>query len=676
MDRAEKIILASFIGLIVAGSCITVVCGISLAFSGALSSITSNWERFVTTPESVSPTEVIPIPETTESSQRFSDAPETTLEALKGTYIPEANLIQLAEEFYGIAAPQIALKTSPPIYKNGDELNFLVLDEDTNTNKKITATLQYQTGSVYFWVQNGVHFDGDQAKRDVDTFANKIYPTDQEFFGKEWIPGVDNDPHLFILYTKGMGANVAGYVSSSDAYLKQVQPYSNEKEMFYLNADVQGLSDPYTMSVMAHELQHLIHGYHDANEESWLNEGFSELAVFLNGYSAGSFDRLFAADPDIDLTEWPNDSDATDAHYGASFLFTAYLLDRFGEKATQAVVADPVDGLDSFDDVFTRENTVDPLTHQIITSDDFFQDWTIANYLNDTTVSDGRYGYRNYQSVPNFKDSQTLLTCNSRQNQKSVSQYGTDYLQVSCSSPYAFTFTGASTVNILSEFPEGGSHYLWSNMTDNSDTSMSREFDFTVLSGPINLTYDTWYDIEKDYDYAYLLASTDDSSWQIIKTPSCTTENPTASNYGCGYNGSTGGWIHETVDLSQFAGEKVKLKFEYITDAGVTGEGFVIDQLAIPQLGYQTNFEADNGGWQLDGFTRIENQIPQTFLVSEILKSGNQTVIKKFQTASGVPLTIKINPETDGSEVVFVISGSSRYTRQKASYRVEIISIP
>lgn len=676
MDRTEKIILACFIGLIVAGSCIAVVCGISLAFSGALSSITTAWKDFDNTPEGVSPTQTMPTPEATEGSQRFSDAPETTLEALKGTYIPEANLIQLAEEFYGITDPQTALKTLPPTYKNGDELNFWVQDEDTNINKKVTATLQYQTASVYFWVQNGVHFDAGQLKEDVDTFSDEIYPTDQEFFGKERVPGIDNDPHLFILYTRGMGTNVAGYVSSSDAYLTQVQSYSNEKEMFYINADVQGLSDPYTMSVMSHELQHLIHGYHDANEESWLNEGFSELAVFLNGYQPGSFDELFARNPDINLTEWPNDPDATDAHYGSGFLFTTYLLDRFGERTTRAVVADPINGLDSFDDVFTKENIADPLTHQIVTSDEFFRDWTIANYLNDTTASDGRYGYHNYQSMPNFKDSQTLLTCNSRQNKKSVNQYGTDYLHVSCDFPYTFTFTGASTANILSEFPEDGSHYLWSNMADNSDTSMSQEFDFTALSGPIDLTYNAWYDIEKDYDYAYLLASTDDGSWHIINTPSCTAENPTASNYGCGYNGSSSGWLQEKVDLSQFAGKKVKLKFEYITDAGVTGEGFVIDQLAIPQLGYRTSFETDNGRWKLDGFVRIENQIPQTFLVSEILKNGNQIVIKKYRTASGEPLSLNINPVTDGSEAIFVISGSSRYTRQKANYQVEITSTP
>ena len=676
MDRSEKIIFFCFIVLVGSCLCIAAACGITLMFSKTFSKIPADLNKFLQTPEITQPTEIITTPEPTETIHNFTDAPETTLDALKQTIVPESNLIQLSEEFNGVVNPPTSLNTPPIAYKKGDILDFWVLDEDTNENTKVSAILQYQSGNVYFWVEDGVKFNDQQLKKDVETFANKIYPTDQEFFGKEQIPGVDNDPHLFILYTRGMGANIAGYESDSDSYVTEVQPYSNEKEMFYINADVQQLSDPYTLGVMAHEFQHLIHAYHDPNEELWLNEGFSELAMFLNGYESGNFDSLFAEDPDINLTEWPNDSSATDVHYGASFLFTTYLLDRFGEKATKAVVADPINGLNSFDDVFTNEKIVDPLSHQVVTSDEFFRDWTLANYLNNTKVSDGRYGYHNYQDLPNFVDSQSQIDCDSGQKNDTVSQYGTDYLRISCDSPYILKFTGAKTASILSEFPEDGSHYVWSNMVDASDTKMTHEFDFTGLSGPIDLTYETWYDIEKDYDYAYLLASTDGESWQIIKTPSCSTDNSTGSSYGCGYNGTSGGWIHENVDLSQFAGEKVKLRFEYITDAGVTGEGFVIDNIAIPQLNYRSDFETDNGGWQLEGFTRIENQIPQTFLVSLIFGSGDQASVKKFQTSQGEPLTIDINPTIDGSQVTLVISGSSRYTRQKANYTVDISSAP
>jgi bacillopeptidase F (M6 metalloprotease family) len=201
---------------------------------------------------------------------------------------------------------------------------------------------------------------------------------------------------------------------------------------------------------------------------------------------------------------------------------------------------------------------------------------------------------------------------------------------------------------------------------------MTREFDFTNVSGKIDLDYDTWYDIEKDFDYVYLLASTDGESWKVIDTPSCSTVDKTGNNLGCGYNGKSDGWIHEAVDLSQFAGEKVQLRFEYVTDAGVTGQGIVFDNISVPQLDYLTGFETDNGGWQMEGFTRIENQISQTFLVSIIRGSGDTATVEKFQVPSGQKLSLKLDANSEDSPTTLVVSGSSRYTRQKANYQLDL----
>ena len=38
----------------------------------------------------------------------------------------------------------------------------------------------------------------------ADSFENQIYPTDRAFFGSEWTPGVDGDPHIYILYARGL----------------------------------------------------------------------------------------------------------------------------------------------------------------------------------------------------------------------------------------------------------------------------------------------------------------------------------------------------------------------------------------------------------------------------------------------------------------------------------------
>ncbi len=175
---------------------------------------------------------------------------------------------------------------------------------------------------------------------------------------------------------------------------------SNAHEMFYLNSDNLYLSDSYTLSVMAHEFQHLIHGYHDPNEELWVNEGFSELATLLNGYSAGGFDYVFSYDTDVQLNDSSIDSNENGAHYGASFLYVTYLLDRFGEEITKQIVADQRDGFTSIEHVFEQNRLSDPKTGKIITADDFFADWAIANVMNDADFDDGRYYYNIYPSAP------------------------------------------------------------------------------------------------------------------------------------------------------------------------------------------------------------------------------------------------------------------------------------
>ena len=187
-----------------------------------------------------------------------------------------------------------------------------------------------------------------------------MYPTNREFFGSEWSPGIDGDEHIYILYARGIGFSIAGYFSSADETHPLAHEYSNAHEMFLFNADNTDLGDEFTYGVLAHEFQHMIHWYQDRNETSYLNEGFSEVAAFLNGYDIGGFDWLYSTNPDLQLNDWPNDPNATTPHYGAGFLYLTYFLDRFGEDATKALVKDPENGLDSVDNVLNQIGATDP----------------------------------------------------------------------------------------------------------------------------------------------------------------------------------------------------------------------------------------------------------------------------------------------------------------------------
>jgi hypothetical protein len=211
---------------------------------------------------------------------------------------------------------------------------------------------------------------------------------------------------------------------------------------------------------------------------------------------------------------------------------------------------------------------------------------------------------------------------------------------------------------------------FWSNRGDESDMTLTREFDFTDVSGPITLSFALWHDLEEDYDYAYLETSTDGKTWEILTTPSGTPDDPTGQSYGWAYNGQTNGWITEDVDLSQFAGQTVQIRFEYITDAALNGEGLLVDDIRIDAIEYAEDFETDEGGWEAAGFVRVENVLPQAYRLALITKGDTTTVtdieLNSDQTAE-IPLSL--NP---GEEAVLVVAGTTRFTRQPAAYEIEV----
>lgn len=668
MDKAEKTILVVLLSVIGGCAILAVLCG-------GVFFLANKYLPDATESPTIESSTQTPDKSPTPESQADSESIKTAagiLSLLENTTIPTADLNQLTEKFDGKENIPTQLTTSPVNYDVGDSLNFFVNNTDTNETRVAKATLQYETEDIYFWIENGVYFDRRELKTFMDRFATQIYPTNQEFFGKEWIPGVDNDPHLYVFYGNGLGEQIAGYSSSTDVVLPVAHEYSNAHEMFYINAEGQTLTDPYTLSVMAHEFQHLIHGYHDANEELWLNEGFSELSTLLNGYDAGGFDYLFSYDPDIQLNYWPSDPNESDAHYGSSFLFVTYMLDRFGEEFTRAVVADTDNGMVSIDKILKEQQIKDPLSGNQMVADNLFSDWVVANYLKDNTILDGRFDYSNYPDGPQMVATQTIYDCENANVESDVRQFGTDYIELSCSGELEITFNGQPVVEVLPLPGEDHGKFWWSNRGDSSDITLSRTFDFTSVNGPITMTYDTWYDIETDYDYIYLMASIDGGNWQILETPSCTFSNPTGNSYGCAYNGQSDGWISESVDLSAFAGHQVELRFDYVTDGAVTGEGLTLDNIIIPEVKYQANFEENDGGWIPAGFALIENLVPQPFLVSLINTSDASAPVQSFPVEAGGTLTIVSEVNAQQGEVVIVVSGSNRFTRQTADYSITI----
>ncbi len=124
-------------------------------------------------------------------------------------------------------------------YQAGEKKSFWVTNSGNAKSFQIQATLRYVTEHAYFWVQDGVNYNKSEAKTLVDAFETKMYPTDREFFGSEWSPGVDGDPHIYLVYARGIDATTAGYFSSIDEYHPDAKKYSNAHELLSLTLIIQ-----------------------------------------------------------------------------------------------------------------------------------------------------------------------------------------------------------------------------------------------------------------------------------------------------------------------------------------------------------------------------------------------------------------------------------------------------
>ena len=78
------------------------------------------------------------------------------------------------------------------------------------------------------------------------------------------------------------------------------------------------------------------------------------------------------------------------------------------------------------------------------------------------------------------------------------------------------------------------------------------------------LAFWTWYDIEADWDMAFVEVSIDGRRYDILDK----------------FTGSSGGWTEKTYSLDPYAGRSIYLRFRYTTDAYAVEEGFYVDDIA------------------------------------------------------------------------------------------------
>ena len=499
-----------------------------------------------------------------------------TAEQLRLVEIPRRDPRRLTERL-NPELGTVPVTAEPKTYAVGDRERFWVHNADSKSNIEIEADLVYQTGVANVWVQRDQPHDLGRIQRSIDRFSDVTYPRLVETFGSEWSPGVDGDLRLNILHTTEMGNNVAGYFYSADAYSTVVNPFSNEKEIFFINLDFLNSMREYTVyeTVLAHEFQHMIHWNQDRGEELWLNEGLSEYAQEVAEYAPDiMFAYSFLADPDLSLTTWSAEPGANGPHYGASYLFVAYLAQRFGTEFLSRLVAEQSNGMVGVDHALQSLGSD-------LTFDDLFADWVIANWTDDPDAldGDGRYGYAALdlrEIDPTIEHRQLPVAA----TDASVFPYATDYILLDGDGGATFNFTGATETRLADTAAPDGARMWWSNRGDDANMRLTRQFDLTEVAAgtPVTLTLDAWWNIEETYDYGYVMASADGEHWQILAGQRTRTDDPTGNSLGAGYTGVSGdsetpSWVSEVYDLGEFADGPLWLQLNYVTDDAVNTEG-------------------------------------------------------------------------------------------------------
>ena len=586
---------------------------------------------------SPNPTSTV-FPSTTTASP---DPPEQAL------VVPDRDLFDLAKRFGRTTAEvgEVA-RTEPYGYAEGDSEQFYVIDLADPRIISIEATARRITDHAYFFVASGENVSDSALQQIGDDFESIVYPTVTAAFGPEWSPGVDSDQRITILHADLSGAG--GYFSSTDEHPVAIVPRSNEREMLYLTSGALESPGAGYNALVAHELQHLVHWHADATEDSWVNEGLSEVAAGeVSGGGASGGVELFLQNPDTQLTFWPSIGDSS-INYAASNLFFRYLLDQYGgrDRAIDLLAeeTDSTEGVDAYLQQFGK------------TFEDVFTDWVVANYVN---APEGPYSHEGTSARVE------ALGGLSPSGSAEVGQYAADYLDArNAAAGSVVVFDGSDTTDV--GVPERSGPFWWSNRGDGIDTRLTREFDLSGVDAA-TLRFATWYEIEDGWDYGYVAVSTDGgNTWTALQGNETTDDNPVEAAYGPGYTGESDGWVEEEVDLSAFAGRKVLVRFEYVSDDATSFTGLAIDDIEVPEIGYVDD-ASTTGGWDPEGFVRVTGPLEQRFIVQKIEGTRENPVVTRIELddknrAEFVP---------DGPAVI-VVSGATPNTAEKATYSWEL----
>lgn len=440
----------------------------------------------------------------------------------------------------------------------------------------------------------------------------------------------------------------------------------------------------------AHEFQHLVHRDIDFNELSWVNEGCSMMAEYFCGYgfSPGHISEYLIYFWDTSLVIWQGEL----SNYGVVFLWSFYMYEHYGGASLiYDIVHEQANGIEGWNNVLAARGIKKNF-------DEIFQDWAIANYLDDTSFANGIYGYYELDIpsedsewydmpyvlwmweylYPGFFD--TLVD--------EYPNFGYNY-PFGYSIPYIVSYVefynGAPELQVYFDGDDycgvpaySGTYEWYSDGTPYSWFRLSQTF--SIPGTGATLEFWNYFEIEGNWDYGYVeVHDLNTDEWYTLPglltvttlpnphdNPNCPADfEPTAYFAAGRWNAFTGyspGWYQETMDLTPFAGHDIELYFTYWTDPYTLELGWYIDDIEIPEIGFFDDVEGGADGWTVNAGWYITDGIVLNNFEVNFIETTNIYRMGNWRTMHHIS-PVELNEVTEeGWELLKVIDTPAVFT--------------
>ena len=150
--------------------------------------------------------------------------------------------------------------------------------------------------------------------------------------------------------------------------------------------------------------------------------------------------------------------------------------------------------------------------------------------------------------------------------------------------------TYVSPSSSITESPNGN----YQN-NENKTIRLSENINLTNAIGA-NVTFYAKWDIENNWDYVQLEISLDNGNSWIPQCGLFTNEGSSNGGQPTGqplYDGTQNNWVLEQIDLSDYLGEEITMRFKFESDGEVRADGFYFDDLTVNVLDDETLNNAD-----------------------------------------------------------------------------------